>query len=355
MKQWNQNVLFCITLSVVVFWSVIYQNSDIMIGAILGSSVFQILVVNGVYQLNLPVEKKERFSCVIWLKEILNPKGKIEDEPVKYRSSSQYLIFSAVVLLYIAADYFAPRRYANRELSSMDGGILLVLFVTYLYLMRDNLLADSILKRFGREKDNSGRKGFAAENRSSISDTNVIVWKNERKESFKLVSIYIFLGIILLIVGFIGLRYIPMLAVSFGISQYVMGLTLVSWCVNLISIFLSGTFIGNLFRKLEIWYGKNNGSKENVEKEQSNDESSVEASREEMTEKVMRNVIFAVTLLLGIAVCIRSVLLHTSMIYNLIFFAVIVLLAWFAENLNSRMAGSSMVAVYIGFIIYNVL
>ena len=69
-------------------------------------------------------------------------------------------------------------------------------------------------------------------------------------------------------------------------------------------------------------------------------------------EEIMRNTIFSITLLLGVAVLIRPIFINTFIIYNLIIFGVAALLVQLAEKIDNRLAGSSMAAVYIGFILY---
>ena len=61
-KRLNYNIVFIMTLITVVIWSLINQNSDILIGAVIGSGLFQILVINGVNKLGIQEESIEKIT-----------------------------------------------------------------------------------------------------------------------------------------------------------------------------------------------------------------------------------------------------------------------------------------------------
>ena len=352
-KRLNQNIVFEMILSTVIVWSVINQNSDILIGTIIGSSLFQILVLNGVNKLIIQEEVTTKITFHDMFKREKLRENSIEQEnQVKYRSGGQYLIFSVIFLLFLSADYLLKGKYVRNVLNQVDGGILIILFVTYLYLMKDSEkigIIQKILNKIGKYSKDDRLK----EERNYVDSK--LEQKEERKQCYISICMYLLLEMALLLGGFFLVKSVSSIGVSFGISQYGIGLTLMAWCVNISSILLSNNFVykSNIEKdKLSnrsmnnLKVGQNKFSGQNEKRLYSNN------LNEMNFEEIMRNTIFSITLLLGVAVLIRPIFINTFIIYNLIIFGVAALLVQLAEKIDNRLAGSSMAAVYIGFILY---
>lgn len=254
----DNNSIYFITLSNILILFLVYKNIDILLGTLLGSSLFQLLAVGGVNELILPI------------------KGRKEN-------NGQYLAFCMILLLFLSADYLLSKEIKNNMLNRIDGGLLLFLFVIYCYFLYRN-----------REIEKKNWRGY--------------------------ITYFVSLEIIIAFGGYLLIQSIPKIGVALGISQYLTGLTIVSWCVNLSTMILS--------RK------------------------KIEEKNINYLEKAMKSTVFSITLLLGGIVLIHPLVISSYMIYDIILFAIITLLLPLIQKIDNRLAGSSMVTVYIAFIVY---
>lgn len=261
--EYNSHLIYNITLTNIVIIFLIYKNTDILLGTFIGSSLFQLLAVGGVNQLTFP------------------EKGKMQGK-------GQYLVFSMIVLLFLSADYLLTGKAANNILNRIDGGVLFFLFLVYLYFV------------YGR-----GKTGFRHKQ-----------WKAE-------IMYFLILEIVILLGSYLLVLSIPKIGTTLRISQYLSGLTLVSWCTNLSTILLS---------------------RKNVKEQSKN-----------YLERAMEGTVFSMTFLLGIVVLVQPLAISHFMIYDLILFGVISLLLQWVQKIDNRLAGSSMATVYIAFMVYTFL
>lgn len=254
----ENNSIYIITLSNILILFLLYKNIDILLGALLGSSLFQLLAVGGVNELIPPVKRKKE-------------------------NNGQYLVFCMILLLFLSADYLLSKETKNNMLNRIDGGLLLFLFVVYLYFLYRN-----------KKMENKNWKGY--------------------------ITYFISLEVVIAFGGYLLVQSIPKIGVALGISQYLTGLTIVSWCVNLSTMILSR-------RKIE---------EKNIT----------------YLENAMQTTVFSITFLLGGIVLIHPLVISNYMIYDLILFAVFTLFLQLVQKIDNRLAGSSMVTVYIAFVVY---
>lgn len=252
----KNNFIYFLTLCNLLIFFLLDNNSDILSGTFIGSSLFQLLAVGGVNQL---FYKK---------REGMDGKG-------------QYLVFCTILLLFLSADYLLTGTIANNMLNRVDGGLLLFVFVLYLFIRIRGGLKIHLPKM-----------------------SNILY--------------FICLEIVILPGDYMISQSIPKIGASFGLSQYLVGLTIVSWCVNFSTILLT------------------------------------KEKNQEMNylEKIMERIVISITLLLGGIVCIIPLSVSRYMIYDLIVFGIISIALQLVQKIDNRLAASSMATVYIAFIIY---
>ena len=95
---------------------------------------------------------------------------------------------------------------------------------------------------------------------------------------------------------------------AFGLSQYLTGLTMVSWCINISTMFMS----------------KEKNQKLNY------------------LEEAMEETVISITLLS----------ISSYIIYDLIIFGVVSIVLQLVQKIDSRLAASGMATVYVAFIVY---
>jgi len=252
----KNNLIYLITLCNICIFFVLNKNSDILLGTLIGSSLFQLLAVGGVSRL-------------------------FDKERIRMDGRGQYLAFCTILLLFLSADYLLTGNAANNILSRVDGVLLLFLFILYFFICIRNGLKIHIPEK-----------------------------------------IYFFYFISLEIVIVPGTYFIsqniPKIGADIGASQYLVGLTMVSWCINLSTMFMT----------------KEKSQKLNY------------------LEEVMEKTIISITLLLGGIVCFLPLSISIYMVYDLIVFGVISIVLQLIQKIDNRLAASSMATVYIAFIIY---
>ena len=113
-----------------------------------------------------------------------------------------------------------------------------------------------------------------------------------------------------------------------------------TWCVNLSSILLN-------------WLAqeKNTLLEEYDLQIQQKKEFNLLTSSEEM-KNIVENTIFTITFLPGVMVLIKPMMITNYNIQDLIFFGIVSVLLLFIQKIDNHIAGSGMVTVYIGFVVY---
>lgn len=252
----KNNFVYLITLCNLCVFFLLDKNSDILLGTFIGSSLFQLLAVGGVNQL-------------------------FYKEKEKMDGRGQYLVFCTILLLFLSADYLFTGNIANNMLSRVDGGLMFFLFILYFF---------------------------------------ICIRKDLQIHFPKLVYFLylICLESVILPGSYILSQSIPKIGASFRLSQYLTGMTIVSWCVNISSMLLTRE------KNQEVNY----------------------------LEKIMEGTVIAITFLLGGIICILPLFVSTYVVYDLIIFGVISIILQFINKIDNRLAVSSMATVYIVFVIY---
>lgn len=68
-------------------------------------------------------------------------------------------------------------------------------------------------------------------------------------------------------------------------------------------------------------------------------------------EKTANKIILFFTFILGMAVIIRPIIITNYIVYDLIFYATVLLFVWLIRKIDNRLAGSSLTTVYIVFVV----
>lgn len=277
-----ERLLFSITVFFIIASILIQQNANLLFGILLGSSLFQLLVLNGISRITS--ERRYLFTD--------NYQG------------GKYLIFVVVLLLFLSADYLLTGRMNNNTISRTDGIILIAVYLVFHFSMhRSSREEKEKLKRKVTEKRRAGDNEF---------------FKDRRK-------IGIINGIILLSIAvgsYVLTAGIGRLAIEISQSQYFMGVLFGGIAVNISSgILLS------------------------IEKNEST----------EYNKQTVENVLLVNTFLLGCAALIREIRVNQYMVYAFMLFALVTILMEGIKKIDNRLAGSGMVTVYIGIILYIIL
>lgn len=191
----SNNLIIWIILANIVFFFLRDKNTDILFGTLLGSCLFQLLVIGGVNQL---------FS---------NLRGNTDGR-------GQYLAFCIILILFLAADYLLTGNASNNILNRVDGVLLIFLFFLYSFFRIRNEMGSALLKNSVlsyMEKDSDG-KGWGS--------VKTVVLFIICQEAFILAGAYLIA------------QSAPKLGAMLGIPQYLTGFTIVAWCVNFSSILL---------------------------------------------------------------------------------------------------------------------
>ena len=254
--------LFSVTIFFVIVSILIQQNANLLFGILLGSSLFQILVLNGISRITS--DRRYLFTD--------NYQG------------GKYLIFGIVLLLFLSADYLLTGKTNNNMISRSDGIILIAVYLLF-YLS---------VHRSGRGTEEKPKRGI--------------------KNGIIILSIAV--GAYFLVAG------IGLLAIEISQSQYFMGV-------------LFGGIAANISSGILLSVRRNEPTK--------------------YSEQTIENVLLVNTFMIGCTVIIREIRVSQYMIYALMLFALVTIMMEGLKKIDNRLAGSGMVTVYIGIIIYIIL
>lgn len=316
----QRKILYNISIISISIICTLNQNHEILMGTLIGSALFQLLGICGVNKLNTVGKQKE--GLIVY-------KG-------------QYMIFCAILLLFLSADYLLRGKSIENILNQIDGGILIFLFLIYFYFTYVRGERSARLFRKIPTVWNHINKKYAK--RKKLIETN------EKNRIRKKMTTKIFAYIVIIAAIIIGNVFlfegVSKLGIELDISQYCVGLTLMAWSDNLLGILL-----GNMSDFSE----DNSSEEDSLEIELENGEALIEEAiekEEHNMENIIEGIIFSMTLLLGIIAIRKPIMIHIYTIYDLIIFGIISILIQFISKIDNRLAGSGMATAYIGFIIY---
>lgn len=320
----NREIFSIFVLIIFVILSILNRNSDILMGILMGDSLFQILAIGGINKLLVPEDGKKQFSLFQLLQKKRKEYQMIERQrTVHERSSIHYLIFCIILLLFLSADYLLRKNSNQNILSKMDGGILILLFILFLYTMQKE--EDGVLQKI--------KLLFQSE--WEIEEQNKIYEEEQNKLKYFLekVCCFLFLLFFVTIGGFFLIKGLSKIGIEFGISQYSIGLTGIVWSMNFSNIVLS---IFDNYQKADSIYQNNNRNT---------------MMEDDYFEKAANRIILFFTFVLGTAVMVRPIYITNYIVYDLIFYAVALLFVWLIKKIDNRLAGSGLTTVYIVFVI----
>lgn len=275
--------LYELTILNAIIFFLFYQNTEMVLGLIVGSCLFRLLIIGGVSKLIFSKSKR--------------------------LITGQYLVFCTILVLFLSADYLLARKRIVNCINQVDALLLIFAFFLYIYMVYGK-------EWIKKQKERKTQKSIKQNLDSELIDQNVnilrqidikqIVWK------YILVELSILIGVYLLE------KNIPMIGATYGVSQYKLGMTVVSWGINLSGIYLS------LF----------------------------DQKTEYFIENAIEETIVCMTLALGIAALVNPIMISQFTIYDLMIFSVIAILMQFSERIDNRFSGSGMITIYIGFLLF---
>lgn len=322
----SREIFSVLVLIIFVILSILKENSDILMGILMGSSLFQLLAMGGISKLLMSEDGKAQFSLLHLLQKNRKKFQTIEKQRTVYeRSSIHYLIFCIILLLFLSADYLLRKNSNQNILSQMDGGILILLFILFLYVMKK-----------GEETGVFLKLRLLFQSQWEIEEQNKLYM--EEKNKIKYISENVFCYLVLMVIITIGgiflINSLSKIGIEFAISQYSIGLTGIAWSMNFPNILLS---ISDNYQKPDNT-NQNSGRTFLLESD--------------YFEKSANIIILFFTFILGIAVMIRPIIITNYIVYDLIFYAVVLLFIWLIKKIDNRLVGSSLTTVYIVFIVY---
>lgn len=321
----SREIFSVFVLIIFVILSIIKENSEILMGILMGSSLFQLLAISGINKLLIPEDGKKQFSLLHLIQK--NRKGfqTMEKQGIVHeRSSIHYLIFCIILLLFLSADYLLRKNSNQNILSQMDGGILILLFILFLYTMQKEEEAGVFQKL--RLLFQSQRE-IEEQNRLYEEEKNKVKYFYEKLFCYLILMFFVTIGGIFLIGS------LSKIGIEFGISQYSIGLTGIVWSMNLSNILLS------IFDNYQKSDRINKNSNRNLLMES------------DYFEKTANRIVLFFTFILGMAIIIRPINITNYIVYDLIFYAITLLFVWLIKKIDNRLAGSSLTTVYIVFVV----
>lgn len=273
-----EKLLFSLTVFFVMGSIVIQQNANLLFGILLGSSLFHLLVLNGISRITC--ERKYLFTD--------NYQG------------GKYLIFVVVLLLFLSADYLFTGRTNNNMISRTDGIILIAVYLVFHFSMH----------KHRKDEDRKSRMEKGAREDEYLRE------RRRRGIINAAILLSIAVGAYFLTAG------IGWLAIEISQPQYFVGVLFGGIAVN-----VSSGILLSVQENEPTKYGK----------------------------QTVENVLLVNTFLLGCTVLIREIRISQYMIYAFMLFALSVILIEGFKKIDNRLAGSGMVTVYIGIVVYIIL
>lgn len=261
-----------------IFFFLFYQNTEILLGLMIGSFLFRLLAVGGVQR--IAISGKKRFV------------------------NGQYLIFSVILVMILSADYLFKGKSVMNYINRIDGLLLIFMFLLYLFA----IYGASRYRERGRCPD---RKLSAEKEKDAERD-------NGKYDPKRLCMIYFVSEVSIFAGMYLLSKNVPLIGAAYGISQYMLGLTFMTWCVSISGVYISLTKKGTY----------------------------------DFMENIAEEIIVLITLGLGIVALIQIVPVGQATIYDLIIFSIILLFLQWEERISNRIAGSIMITAYIGFVLY---
>ena len=287
-------ILFSVTVFFVIASILMQQNANLLFGTILGSSLFQLLVLNGISRITS--ERKYLFTD--------NYQG------------GKYLIFVVVLLLFLSADYLLTGKTNNNIISRTDGIILIAVYLVFHFSMHKSRKENLKYER-KENKENGKSKEFAKNRRNAENRADEYFSKRRRRGIINAIILLVIAAGAYLLTASIG-----RLAIEISQSQYFMGVLFGGITVN-----ISSGILLSIERTESTKYSK----------------------------QTVENVLLVNTFLMGYTVLVREIRVRQYMIYAFILFALASILMEGLKKIDNRLAGSGMVTVYIGIIVYIIL
>lgn len=321
----SREIFSILVLVIFVILSILKENSEILMGILMGSSLFQLLAIGGINKLLIPEEKKNQFSFIHLLHKNRKEFQTVEKQIIVHeRSSIHYLIFCMILLLFLSADYLLRKDSNQNILSQIDGGILILLFILFLYTMQ----REEGVGVFQRLR-------LLFQSKWEIEEQNKLCGEEKYKAKYFLEKVFYYFVLIVMITigGILLIGSLSKIGIEIGISQYSIGLTGIVWSMNFSNILLS------IF---------DNSQKPDIVSHESNENLLLES---DYFEKAANKIILFFTFILGTTVIVRPIIITNYIVYDLIFYSIVLLYVWLIKKIDNRLAGSSLTTVYIVFVV----
>ena len=289
-KEFQRRMIYLLALinmCGVLLWM---GNAEVAFSVLLGSSLFHLLVVEGISSIQGKDNKADvfanHFDAGKDKKGFFDVQGKIFG---RMESSGMFLSISFIILLLLCGDYLFKRGQGQNILGRVDGCILILAGAIYFFLEG---------KRIGWK--------ILTEKIRNVLQKDLL----QKMILFFILEGSILVGSYLLVDG--------MLAVSIhaSIIPYIVGFLFLSWCMNLVNIDL------------------------------------VSPSQDTLPGTSNQEAIFSITVLMGICAVCRVIYISMYQIYDIILISLISILIILPIKIDSRLMGCCKVTAYFVLVFY---
>ena len=306
LKKANYFIITAISVAVIVIsiTASILENNEIVIGTLLGSNMFLLLVLIG--------------------RIFISGDNGINRNSIFI--SLSYAIAISVIILYLSGSYFATNSSNENCISTSDGIILLLIAFSYIIMYFVNIVKEN------KCIYNNNQDIYS--DRSNIEIIRNTCLKNKKVKEFlanRIVCFYMISGVLLCIIGEVLITINSYkIAVNIKISQNVLSVIVIT-IVTFIAIIIGSSISAEKINSNNIWQ--------------------YEYSVDRLIAFTINITIFA----LGISSIICNIKITMYNIYDMMFLTIAYILVWLMLKIlkkNIRIAGCVMVTMYIAYMVF---
>ena len=289
-KEIQRRMIYLLTLinmCGVLLWM---GNAEMAFTVLMGSSLFHLLVVEGISSIQGMGSKADILQNYYDLeKEKKSFFGKQRNIFYRMESSGMFLSICFIVLLLLCGDYLFKRGQGQNILGRIDGCILILAGIIYFCL----------------EGRRIGWKAVAEKMRDAL-----------QKRFLHKIFLFIILEGSILVGSYLLVDGILAVSIYASILSYIVGFLFLSWCTNLVNIDLASS------------------------------------SQDTLSGTCNQESIFSITVLMGICAVSRVIYINTYEIYDIILISLISILIILPIKIDSRLMGCCKVTAYFVLVFY---
>lgn len=289
-KEIQRRIIYLLTLinmCGVLLWM---GNAEMAFSVLLGSSLFHLLVVEGISSIQGMGSRADILQDYYDLEKGKKSFfGKQRNIFYRMESSGMFLSISFIVLLLLCGDYLFRGGQGQNILGRIDGCILIFIGIIYFCLEGRRIGWKAVAERMG----------------------DVV-----QKRFLHKIFLFLILEGSILVGSYLLVDGILAVSIHASILPYIVGFLFLSWCTNLVNIDLASS------------------------------------SRDTLSGTCNQESIFSITVLMGICAVCRVIYISTYEIYDIILISLISILIVLPIKIDSRLMGCCKVTAYFVLVFY---